>query len=233
MKSYSIKVVGEAESDFRGARPAETDALIKKPDKNTSDLIYRAVKAQVELNLQAGDVKGAWEAIKKYQDSEFEYANPLNCFQRDNQNGKKPYIGAHAVFGAFRDAAKFLYPTHFYQNKKGQTQKPSAKHFRKFVQVRPIHIFLHRPDLSNGTIDTVDEIQGQQPIGEVRGFARYEAIFAPFQFQFQLSINPKGPFEKLLSKKSTVEELIHQATLHGLGGGRAAGFGQWKVIALS
>lgn len=225
--SYTIHAIGESESAFRGARPESIDPLLEKPDKDTKTLIFQAAKAQVELCLQSGDIAAAWEAIRKYQEQEFSYQSPLNCFQKDNQNGNIPYIGGHAVFGAIRDAAKFLYSP-FY-DKKG-SKNPAKKHFRKSIKIRPTHIFFYRPNLDGSLITEIDEVQGQQPTEEVKGFAKYEAINSPFQFQFFVNINPKGPFEKLLSDTDKMIEIINQASNHGLGAGRGVGYGIWKVL---
>ena len=230
-KSYTIKVVGEAESPFRGAVPESIDSLIEKPSKNVADLIFSAVKAQVEMCTQAGDVAGAWEAIKKYQSEQFQYSCPTNTFKRDMQNGQHPYQGAHTVFGAFRDGARFLFPEYFYQNKKGETTKPSKTHLRKFVIVRPNHIFLYRPDLAGAIIEKPDAVEGQQPVADVKGFAKYEVINGPFQFQFQMSINPRGMYEKFLTNQDKVLDALHQGVNHGLGAGRSAGYGMWKIVS--
>lgn len=232
VQGYTIHVVGEAESPFRGAVPETIDSLIEKPSKDVATLIYNAVKAQVELCVQAGDVAGAWEAIKKYQAEQFQYSCPLNTFKRDHQNGNQPYQGAHTVFGAFRDAARFLYPDAFWQQKKGHTDKPSNTHLRKFVKVLPNHIFFHRPDITNGVVKEADGVEGQQPAGNVKGFARYEVINDPFQFQFKVMVNPKGLFQGLLGDRDKVVEILNQAVNHGLGASRSAGYGMWKIVDL-
>lgn len=227
--AYIIKVEGESESDFRGARPDNIDDLLKKPSKDVKSLVHKVVKAQVELAIQNGDTASAWEAIKKYEDAEFSYKAPLNRFQRDDQNGQCPYIGGHAVFGAFRDAAVWLSPGSFYQKgKQGQTGIPSNTHLRKFVIVRPNHIFMYK----NQIIKTANSIEGQQPTVKVKGFGQYEVIYHPFHFKFNYSINESGPFEKLLKNKIKIEEIVFQAANHGLGACRSAGYGQWKITKL-
>ena len=231
-QSYTIKVVGEAESPFRGAVPESIDSLIEKPSKNVADLIFSAVKAQVEMCTQAGDVKGAWEAIKKNQSEQFQYSCPLNTFKRDKQNGNQPYQGAHTVFGAFRDGARFVFPEYFYEKGAvGGTKRPSKTHLRKFVIIRPNHIFFYRPDLDGSVITEPDEVEGQQPVGDVKGFARYEVINGPFQFQFTMSINPRGMYEKFLTNQDKVLDALCQGVNHGLGAGRSAGYGMWKIVS--
>jgi len=232
IKSYTIKVVGEAESPFRGAVPESIESLIKKPSKDVASLIYQAVKAQVEMCTQAGDVAGAWEAIKKYQSEQFQYSCPLNTFKRDHQNGERPYQGAHTVFGAFRDGARFIFPEFFYEKGiTGGTKRPSKTHLRKFVIVRPNHIFFYRPDLAGEIITEPDSVEGQQPVADVKGFARYEVINSPFQFQFQISVNPRGMYEKFLSNQDKALDALHQGVNHGLGAGRSAGYGMWKIVS--
>jgi len=232
-KSYTIHVVGEAESPFRGAVPESIDSLIEKPTKDVATLIYNAVKAQVELCVQAGDVAGAWESIKKYQEEQFQYSCPLNTFKRDHQNGNWPYQGAHTIYGAFRDGARFLFPEYFYEKKKGRTDRPSNKHLRKFVVVRPNHIFFVRPDINGAIIEQVDEVEGQQPVNDVKGFARYEVINNPFQFQFTMAVNPKGLFEKFLKNQDKVCEALTQGVNHGLGASRGAGYGMWRIGSMT
>ena len=231
MESYDIQIIGSSESPFRGSIPEDIDELIKKPDKDVKSLIYQAVKAQIDQCVQKGDTEGAWEAIELYQNKQFEYSSPVNIFRKDMQNGQCPYIGAHAVIGAFRDAAKFLYPDSFYQ-KKGD-RKPSIKHLRKFISVRPYHIFMYRPHLGTSKIEKVDGIDGQQPVGDIKGFSKYEYISPPFEFSFTITLNPKGIFENLLGDFGKVEEIMRQACNHGLGGGRAAGYGMWKIVTYS
>jgi len=228
-KAYQVKVVGESESDWRGAIPDSIEALTKKPGKDTATLIYQAVKTQVELLCQKGDTLGALEAIEKYRREGHEYDSPLNRFKRDNQNGGAPYMGAHCFVGAFRDSAKFLFPGKVFYAKKGD-KLPAQEHLRKFVVVRPNHIFLFRPDLEGEKISEPNAIEGQQPTPKVKGFAKYETIFHPFQFQFTMQINPRGIFSKFLGDKDKVIETLYQAALHGAGACRSAGYGAWRIV---
>lgn len=230
IQSYTIRVIGEAEAPVRGAVPHSIDDLIKKPSKDVASLIFSAAKAQVELCVQSGDIAAAWEAIEKYQKQSFEYVAPLNEFKHDKQNGHAPYMGAHCYFGAFRDAADFLFDDIFYKGSADKGKKPSKKHLRKAVCVRPNHIFFYRPDLNGAMITKADEVEGQQPSPEVKGFARYETIYPPFQFQFFVNINPRGPFEKFLSDRDKVVETIYQAANHGHGATRSGGYGLWQVV---
>ena len=227
---YQVMVHGKAESIMRGANPESIDPLLKQPDKNTASLFYKTLVVHVEDLLKKKDVKGAVEAIQASQSKNFEYKAPLNKFKKDQYNGGAPFIGAHALIGALRDAAKFLYDP-FYPNKHedGRT-KPAAQHFRKSVQVRPHHIFFYRDD---ELITKVDREFGQQPSQAVKGFARYEEIDPPFTFDFSIDIEPQGPFEDLLTNKEAVVKVINQAARHGLGASRGMGCGQWVPLEIN
>lgn len=229
LNSYAIRVIGESESDWRGAVPEEIDHLINKPSKDTASLLYQVVKTQVEMLCQKGDTLGAVDAIKKYQDQQFSYAAPLNVFKRDHQNGNCPFLGGHCFFGAFRDAAKMLHGI-FYQQK--GDKNPSKTHLRKFVEVRPHHVFLYHTNLKGNVIKKPDVVEGQQPSPDVAGFAKYETIYQPFQFQFRLVVHPDGLFKKFLDDRDKVMETIYQASHHGIGSCRSAGYGMWKVVSL-
>lgn len=237
--AYSLLVTGQAESAWRGATPESVDQLLVKSPKSIEDLYLKVAQAKVDQFLQAGHVDKAAECIqeheKKLVETQQTHGCPTNIFKKDLQVDGIPYIGAHAVFGAFRDSAKWIAKKYFYQKGvPGMTKNPSAKHLRKFVVVRPNHIFLHRPKLSmNGNenvIKEADGIEGQQPIGEVKGFAKYEYLLPPFQFSFSLCISPEGIFEKFLKDEDLVLQVLQQASLHGLGAGRSAGYGVWKIL---
>jgi len=224
--NYVIKVKGESESDWSGAVAENIEALIKKPSKDTATLLYNIVKTQIEMACQAGDTESAMTALEKYREQEFAYSAPMNVFKRDHQNGMAPYIGAHSFLGALRDAMGNLFNA--YYKKKGDN-KPSSQHLRKVVKITPHHIFLYR----NGQkITEVDKIDGQQPIPpKVSGFARYEVIFHPFNFDFVIQVNCNGNlFKDVLSDPDKVVQALYQSTFHGAGGRRAAGYGAWKVV---
>lgn len=226
--NYTIEVEGKAIAAFSGAVPKSIDELTLKPDKDVKSLIYEAAKAQIDACIRAGDIEGAWKAIKAYEERTFEFPSPLNTFKRDMQNADHPFIGAHCVVGAFRDAAKFLFPECFYR-KKGDNA-PAGKHLRKFVLVKPFHIFFYR---DGEIIKDADAIEGQQPTPDVKGFAKYEVIYPPFDFRFNIHLYPKGPFEGLLSDRDKVLEVVNQAVIHGLGSRRSAGYGAWELANLT
>jgi hypothetical protein len=229
-KVYRIKVWGESESDLRPAQPESIEPLLRSQDeKNSSGLKFKIVSKQVEMFLNAGEVEKATEALGAYIGMTSKgYQAPVNRFARDHQNGRCPYMGANAFFGAFRDAADYLYPQFFYQKgKKGMTTNPSKKHLRKCVQIKPIHIFLY--DQNGERIERPDDPEGQQPIGDVKGFAYYELIKHPYSFSYQVYINPLTKlFREYLQDPDRVVETIKQSAWHGIGGSRGLLYGLWK-----
>lgn len=225
LKSYAIRVKGESLTDWSGAVPENIEALIKKPSKDTATLLYQIVKTQVELLCQQGKTVEAMEALEKYREQEHVYSAPLCTFKRDNQNGQAPYQGAHCFYGAFRDAAGALFEL-YYKKAADRGMKASDKHLRKYVRIIPNHIFLYR---DGKKILKPDLIEGQQPVDDVRGFARYEVIRHPFSFNFAVQVFVAGPFKEFLADKSKVMEALYSATLNGEGSRRSAGYGGWKI----
>ena len=173
----------------------------------------------------------ATEALQVYINTEHDgYQAPVCRFKRDLQNGKCPYMGAHSFFGAFRDAADYLYPKSFYQRGvKGMTKAPSKKHLRKVVKVMPHHVFFFR---GGDKLENPDHEEGQQPVGEVKGFAYYEVIKHPFTFEYRLQINPTTKmFSEFLNDPEKVLNVIKQSSWHGQGACRSAGYGMWRVTS--
>jgi hypothetical protein len=237
--AYTLIIIGEAEAAFRGGTPADMKKLLIKTPKSIEEMYLKVANAAVDAAIQAGEIEKAAELVKKHERKIAEqvgkYGCPLNVFKEDRQAGGTPYIGAHAAFGAFRDSSAFVHieEKYFYQKGRvGWTKLRSPKHLRKFVTVRPSHIFFHRPSM-NGTKNVIrkpDGIEGQQPIAPVGGFAEYEYVDPPFQFQFRICVSPKGLFNMYLGKKDKVLEAINQMPNHGFGAGRSAGYGTWKII---
>lgn len=231
-KSWSVEIIGQADGPFSGAQPQEIDALIEKPDKDVKTLKFQIVKAQVELLCQKGDTLSAVEALKKYEETQFSYACPLNVFQKDIHNGNWPFMGGYCFYGAFRDAANqaFKDQYNFWKNQADNNKKLPRKRLRNYVHVRPHHVFFYRPDINGKPIEKVDNMVGQQPIeGGSKGFARYEVIEPPFQFKFRVDLMPLGPFAKALTDRDLVKATIYQAVNHGLLGRRAVGYGMWHI----
>ena len=108
--SYYIKVYIQGESPVSAAVPEDIDGLLTKPDKPTADLLFSIVKADVEKLLQVGDTDNARKILLNYQNREEKqaYMKPKMAFKRDKADGSI-FLGAHCFYGAFRDAAKFLF----------------------------------------------------------------------------------------------------------------------------
>lgn len=227
---YQVIVKGESESDWRAAVPEDIKPLIdSQANKNVAGLKYDIIKTQIEMMLNQGDTEGATNALKAYVDKEHAgYQAPVCRFKRDLQNGGCPYMGAHSFFGAFRDAADYMYPKSFYQRGvKGMTKSPSKKHLRKLVNIKPHHVFFYR---DGEKIAKPDREEGQQPVGEVKGFSYYEVINHPFSFEFRLQINPTSKmFTEILSDTDAIEKIIRQSSWHGQGACRSAGYGMWTI----
>jgi hypothetical protein len=223
LESYQIRVKGESLTDWSGAVPESIDKLIKKPDKDWLSLFFKIASTQIEMHCQAGRTDEAMTVLEKYREQQFEYSNPLNTFKKDQQNGGYPYQGAHCFLGAIRDSAADM---GIFYKKKGDIL-PSDKHFRKYVRVMPSHINLYR----DGKIITKpDEIEGQQPVEDVKGFARYEVIRHPFTFSFNIQILVGGKFKDFLADQEKVIKTIYNSAFNGQGARRAAGYGGWKVV---
>ena len=77
--------------------------------------------------------------------------------------------------------------------------------------------------------DSDIEMEGQNPVGDVKGFAEYETISAPAYFQFTMFFNPKGFFPNLKNKQLVIDCFEHMVHL-GLGSRRGVNYGQWEVL---
>jgi len=238
-KPYSIEVIGRAVGPWSGPRPESIDPLIEKSqEKELFAVEMDILKNQIDRLLQTGDVSGATDlldAFRKNRSMVKTFDAPLCVFAKDMQNGANPYIGAHCFFGAFRNRAQVLCWEFFYQKgMKGFANKPSAKHLRRQVNIRPNHVFLYRPDLDGEIITGADYIDGQQPVGEVKGFARYEVIQPPFAFRFSIDVDPRSEkyFEKLLSDQDQVVQIVGSMWREGLGARRSAGHGYWEIVSM-
>ena len=235
---YTYEIIGEAESAWSGSQPADHQKLIKKKDKDVKSLYFQVLKSEVELKAQSGDIVGALESIDTYLTQEFEYANPLNIFRKDNQCGDIPYIGAHMVFGAIRDAITDSFYKDFGLYKKQGVDKnttgTSYQKLKTLIRVKPNHIFLHRPALNGekSRLRKIDFIDTQQPCGQVRGFSQYEVIEPPFQFRFKVHIIPLPPYEKSLNDRKLMEAVIRQSVYHGISARRSAGYGEWEIVKM-
>jgi len=228
---YQIKVEGESESDWRAATPENIENLLDGTNQDHSKLEFKIVSAEVELLIGQGETLKATEVLQAYVAKvKKPYSAPINRFRKDSLNGGFPFLGAHSYFGALRDALDALNPDFFYQDgKKNQKGKPSKKHLRKFIKILPHHVYFYQLD---GQVikKPFETLEGQQPVGPVKGFAYYEIIRHPFKVSYKLQINPNNKqFGVLLSDPNKIIEAIHQSAWYGQGGSRGAGYGQWKV----
>jgi hypothetical protein len=231
MENYGIRVHGRAVAPFSGSKPLDVATLRDKPGKDTASLIFQIAKTQIELACQKGDTLAAMEALNAYRTQEFSYSAPTNVFHKDAQHGGRPFIGGYMIFGAIRDAVSLAFGDEIATWKGAGSKDPSKKHLKKYVYVLPHHVFMYRPTLGVGVVDKADEIEEQQPIGDVKGFARYEVIHPPFEFMFVVHVVGKAPF-KGLEKKKVMKEVIEQAARNGLGGRRGVGYGFWEVLEM-
>jgi len=228
---HEATIIGELDNTMAGGVPQEIDKLIHVPDKPERDQINMVKKEKVKLLCQAGRPDEALEYIQETQKLEESYNAVLNTFRRDKVTGA-PYIGAHMLQSAFFDAAvaSFKKELKIY-DQKGDTSGASKMHLRKQVNIRPFHIFMHRPDMGNGFIKDVDDVEWQQPTTGARGFARHEVIHAPFQFMFKAYIDYRPPFTEL-KNRDLVEEIFHRAAWHGIGSKRNMGYGAWHIVSI-
>lgn len=228
LEPYVFSVRGEAESPFWGGIPKDAGALLEAPNKETKKMLLDAFGVALEQAVLEKDADAAFKIVEQARQKVYleDYRSPLCCFHRDVSNGHCPVIGHYMVFAAFRDAAKMLYPEHFYEKKPGRTTKPSATHFRKFVKVCPMWIPFHK---RGKLITKVAGIHTQQPTPGVNGFSSREFINPPFDFEFQIYIRPRGVFADLLDDEKKTVLCLKQAVNHGLGGGRAIGKGVWRI----
>jgi hypothetical protein len=132
---------------------------------------------------------------------------------------------------AFRDTASASYPKEFglatVTERKGRVGK---EHVRKYIEITPYHIFMYKDsDLANLYENKDIIIQGQQPVNQVKGFSQFEVINGPIYFKFQMFFHPEGKFPSF-EDKDLVSKCLYQATFRGLGGRRAANYGQWKIL---
>jgi hypothetical protein len=227
--SYYVDLYIRGESPVSAAVPENVDGLLTKPDKPTAELLFQILKADVEKLLQVGETAAARKLLIDFQNREEKqaYMKPKMAFKRDKASGSI-FLGAHCLYGAFRDASKFIQDKTFYvKGKKGYTTYPSAKHLRKFMNIRPPHMIFMR---DGKPITEPDRVEDQQPVGpEVKGFSSYEIVDLPWSIHARIQIAPPGPFQEFLSDPARVEASILQASNHGLGARRAAGYGMWRA----
>jgi hypothetical protein len=238
---YTLHVVGETETVITGTKPEDPDALRKQQEKRLRDLLFDVLKEECRLYLQkgAGGVAEAYEALEAFQtkiQNDPDYSAPLCVFQRDEFNGHRPFIGAYFLLGAMKSASDFMFDCFYKPNRQGYASMPSAKHFRKAVVVRPHHIFFET--LDGESVTKVNYTKVDPPTigdkGEVKSFTNHEYLSPPLRFRFKVMINPNHlkPLVSILDDRKKVRQMIYQAAVHGIGSGRGAGRGFWRVVSI-
>jgi hypothetical protein len=235
---WSLEINAVAHS-LSGNKAADIDKLLDKAI--VEEALLKAAIKKLELLLENPDalpeeISAAAAEVKTYQKNHKTYKAPLNVIHRDkqklgNDNGPLPFIAQHFILAAFRDEASSSFSDEFclatQENRKGRIGKA---HMRKYIQITPYHIFLFKDPEYNTMFENSDIIvEGQQPVGDVKGFSNNEVIVGPIYFKFQMMFQPKGKFPPL-GDRDLVLQCLYQSTFRGLGGRRAANYGQWEIL---
>lgn len=231
VKPYVIHVTGHGLTPLSGAVPDDIENLVKKSSGNTKALQFKIVTAIVDKCIQVNDVEGALAALEKYRSDEALYAFPLNTFKRDLQNKGAIYMGAHCFYGAIRETIVESYYEEvkvYKKGKKGFVTNPSAKRIRNYVSVKPNHVFLHKPDSKDLIFNPDITSDPQQPVGDVKGFSRFEVINPPYEFSFSVHVHPRTPWVSLQNEE-LMKEILWYSAFRGIGSRRGAGFGSWRI----
>ena len=234
VKPYVIHVTGHGLTPLSGAVPDDIESLVKKSSGNTKALQLKIVTAIVDKCIQINDIEGAQMALDKYKADEALYSFPLNTLKRDYQNGKAVYMGAHCFYGAIRDTIVESYFDEvcvYKKGTKGYTSFPSAKRIRNYVFVKPNHIFLYKPGSKKPILEPDIESDPQQPVGDVKGFSRFEVINPPYELSFRVQVHPRTPW-KNLKDQDLMKNILWYSSFRGIGSRRGAGFGSWKIDKL-
>lgn len=234
VKPYVIHVTGHGLTPLSAAVPDDIESLVKKSSGNTKALQLKIVTAIVDKCIQVNDIDGAQMALDKYKSDEALYSFPLMTFQRDHQTGEAIYMGANSFYGAIRDTIVESYfdEVCVYKKKvKGYTSFPSAKRIRNYVFVKPHHIFLYKPGSKKPIVEPDVHSDPQQPVGDVKGFSRFEIINPPYELSFRLLVHPRTPW-KNLKDQDLMKNILWYSSFRGIGARRGAGFGSWKIDTL-
>lgn len=224
--------------DLSGNKAADIHKLLENSMVREALLKSSVKKLQIILDNPDSlpeELEAAAKEVEKYQG--IDYKAPLNIIWKDNQtlgsdDKPLPVIAQHFILASVRDTAADSYHDQYglatAAERKG---KVGRQHLRKYIYVYPHHIFLYKdPDHKNLFESKDIVIEGQQPVGQaVKGFAQYEVLRAPIYFSFKIIFHPEGKFPQL-ADEDLVSKVLVQATLRGLGGRRAANYGQWKIL---
>jgi hypothetical protein len=205
------------------------EALLKAAIKKLEKILENPDALPEEIEVAAADVK-------QHETDRGVYKSPLNVIHRDrqklgNDENPIPIVAQHFILAAFRDEASAAFADEFNlatpEKRKGRVGKA---HMRKSINITPYHIFLYKdPECKEMFEDHDILIEGQQPVMDVKGFSRNEVITGPIYFKFRMIFVPKGKFPALADRE-LVLRCLHQSTFRGLGGRRAANYGQWEII---
>lgn len=234
VRPYVIHVKGHGLTPLSAAIPADIEGLVKKSSGNTKALQLKIVTAIVDKCIQVNDIEGAQKALNKYQEDEALYSFPLMTFKRDKQNGNAVYMGANSFYGAIRDTIveSFFDEVCVYKKgKKGYIGFPSAKRIRNYVFVKPHHVALYNPVKKERIIEPDVMSDPQQPVGDVKGFSRFEVINPPYEVKFRVEVHPRRPWGNL-KDQDLMKNILWYSSFRGIGARRGAGFGSWKIDTL-
>ena len=240
LQPWGLDISAMFTGNLSGNRAADIHKLIANPIVQDALLKASIKKLQAimdEVDSLPEEIEVAAKEVEKYQGISTGYKAPLNVIWRDDQvmgsdNKPIPIIAQHFILAAFRDTAADSFHKEFMlatqTERKGRVGRP---HLRKYVQVLPHHIFLFKDPELEHLVESKDIIiEGQQPVGQaVRGFAQYEVLQGPLYFNFKMIFHPEGKFPAL-ADQDLVAKTLYQATFRGLGGRRAANYGQWKIL---
>jgi len=239
---WGFKVKARTIGTLSGSKAEDIIALIGKPETDAKTIENKLLSKEAEMVIKkTNPLPEEIEAIRAELSNQTElrigYSAPKNVFHRDRQvlgEDKKPVpcLGAHMVFGAFRTAASNSFPREFmiYTQLTNHKGWPSNKHMRKYVTLAEKHILLYKdPEMKKMICDSDIIVEGQNPVGDVKGFAQYETIIAPAYFQFTMFFNPKGMFPSLANKQLVID-CFEQSVYYGLGSRRGVNYGQWEVV---
>lgn len=239
LKPWGLEVEAVAHS-LSGNIAADIEKLLKKAV--VEEALLRAAIKKLDKVVENPDslpeeIDAAAASVKQYQADNIIYRAPLNVIHRDVQrlgsdDNPLPIICQHFILAAFRDEASASFPREFGLVIAGEktTGLVGRGHLRKYIRVTPYHIFLYKDPEYKEMFEASDiTVEGQQPVMDVKGFSYNEVMNGPIYFKFQMIFQPKGKFPGLANKDNVIQ-CLYQSTFRGLGGRRAANYGQWDIL---
>ena len=239
---WGIECLACITTGLSGSKSKDIDLITSIPDKSVREWRSKLVVkyAQIVCNKRTPseqEIALAAEKLQKYNDESKEYAVGFTSIWRDFQNTDKegrplPIIPQHMILACLKNSAKFGFNLEYCISRKDSpVEGAPAFHFlREAFKIKPYHIFLYKDQQLKQLITEADiVIDGQQPVGDVKGFQKSEVIRGPIYFKFQLYLNPKSRFP-MVSDKKLVLDTLELSTLFGLGGRRAINFGNYEIL---